>query len=40
MRMFLIVAVAVIVGIVVGYTVMTAFYGSSPPAPGGTMMKR
>ena len=38
MRMFLIVAAAVIVGIVLGYAVMTSFYSAS--APSGTMMKK
>ena len=39
MRMVLIVAVSVIVGIAVGYAAMTAFYGSSQPS-GPAMMKR
>jgi hypothetical protein len=38
MRMFLIVAVAVVVGIALGYGVMTAYYGAS--APSGTMMRK
>lgn len=40
MRMFLIVAISVIVGIVVGYAAMNMFYGATTPAPGGTMMKK
>lgn len=39
MRMFLIVAVAVIVGIVLGYAGMNMFYSASAPG-SGTMMKR
>jgi hypothetical protein len=39
MRMFLIVAVAVVVGIVLGYAVMTTYYGASAPA-SGTMMRK
>ena len=38
MRMFLIVAAAVVVGIVLGYAGMNMFYGAS--APSGTMMKK
>lgn len=39
MRMFLIVAVSVVVGIAVGYAAMTAFYGASSPAPSNMMRK-
>jgi hypothetical protein len=38
MRMFLIVAAAVVVGIVLGYAGMNMFYSASAPAP--TMMKK
>jgi uncharacterized protein (UPF0333 family) len=38
MRMFLIVAVAVVVGIVLGYAGMNMFNSAS--APSGTMMKK
>jgi hypothetical protein len=37
--MFLIVAVSVVVGIVVGYAAMNMFYGATAPAPD-TMMKK